>query len=431
MNYFIFFFLLFQFESSLAQERNPLGTLSNEPLSEIQLKLVARTQAFKSFDLQAHDRYDSAVNSPKSVIFSQDGKKYYVNSLEGYKTVVFDTRTHKKIKEIKHVFNASNQHLIKQNEATVFNYEQSPTQELPNQFKGKPVEGCLSHNGKFLWVTYYRRDWDQNAQFPSALAIIDTEKDEIVRIMPTGPLPKMIAASPDNKFVAVTHWGDNTVGIISVDSDTPFDFKYIKHCVVGQQAVLSFDEEEIIDRDNNCGSCLRGTVFTNDSKYLLVGKMGGAGGIMVFNTSDFSPKGTLSGMMGNVRHLVIVGDELFLSSNKFGYVQKCKLSSAISALGNSNKTVKFNDWKSCFVGYGARTISVTKDGKYIFAAVNNESKISVVRSSDMKVVNSIPADPYPVGMALSKYETRLMVTAQGKNDHGGNSVTIYSIEYPK
>lgn len=424
-----FLLILLIAHSAFSQERNPLGTVSENQASEVQLKLVARTQAFKSFDLAIHDRYDTAVSSPKSVLFSLDGKKYYVNSLEGYKTVVYDTRTHKKLKEIKHVFTASNNSLIKGNEATVFNYLQSEKEEFPNHFKGKPVESCLSHNGKFLWVTYYRRDWDKNAQFPSALAIIDTEKDEIVRVMPTGPLPKMIAASPDNKFVAVTHWGDNTVGIISINSENPSEFKYIKHCIVGQQAELSFDEEEIVDRDNNCGSCLRGTVFTDDSKYLLVGKMGGSGGIMVFNTADFSPKGTLTGMMGNVRHLVIVGDELFLSSNKFGYVQKCKLSSAIASLGNSNKTVKFEEWKSSFVGLGARTISVTKDGKYIFAAVNNENKIAVVRSSDMKVINSINADPYPVGMALSKYETRLIVTAQGKNDKGGNSVTIYSIEH--
>ena len=40
------------------------------------------------------------------------------------------------------------------------------------------------------------------------LAIIDTDKDEIVRVMPSGALPKMIATSPDNKFVAVTHWGE-------------------------------------------------------------------------------------------------------------------------------------------------------------------------------------------------------------------------------
>ncbi|MEJ0032035.1 MAG: hypothetical protein WDO15_17400 [Bacteroidota bacterium] len=37
----------------------------------------------------------------------------------------------------------------------------------------------------------------------------DTNTDEIVRVMPSGVLPKMIAASPDNRYVAV-HIGATT-----------------------------------------------------------------------------------------------------------------------------------------------------------------------------------------------------------------------------
>jgi len=244
-------------------------------------------------------------------------------------------------------------------------------------------------------------------------------------------LPKMIACSPNNDYIAVTHWGDNTVGIIELHESDPSKFKYIKHCIVGEQMELSFDENTIVDRDNNCGSCLRGTVFTPDSKYLLVAKMGGTGGIAFFKTEDFSHAGTVSGMMGNTRHLAIENNQLFLSSNKFGYVQKCNLSELVESLEHEKKSFTFNKFKSVYVGLGARTISVSKDGKYIFTAVNNEKKIVVVRSADMKIVSSINADPYPVGMALSKYETRLIVTAQGKGDKGGNSVMIYSIEYPK
>jgi DNA-binding beta-propeller fold protein YncE len=138
----------------------------------------------------------------------------------------------------------------------------------------------------------------------------------------------------------------------------------------------------------------------------------------------------VQGMKANVRHLEIVGNNLYLSSNRLGYVQKCNVVDMILSLKNSKKSLySFKRWSSAYVGIGARTISVTKDGKYIFTAVNNEKKIVVVRSSDMKVVSKINADPYPVGMALSKYETRLMVTAQGKGDQGGNSVTVYSIDY--
>lgn len=419
-----------QEEKEKEMERNPLGIVSDSGAVEVKLKLVARTQSFNSKDLKGYDYYDPAISSPKSIIFSKDGKKYYVHSLEGYTTHVFKTMNHQKIKDIKHGFGEYQKKLFKDDEYTIFDYEQKEGQENYNYFSGKPVESCLSHDGKYLWVTYYRRNWDKNAQYPSALAIIDTDTDKIVRVMPTGPLPKMIAASPDNKYVAVTHWGDNTIAIINVESEDPFDFEYTKHCPIGERIKLSYDEEVEIDRDNNCGHCLRGTVFTEDSKHLLVGRMGGAGGISVLSTETFKSIGTVRGMKKNVRHLEINGGNLYLSSNRYGYVQKCNVNDMIEALKSiKSSNVIYKKFKSAYVGIGARTISLTKDGKYIFAAVNNEKKIVVVRSSDMKVISKIDADPYPVGMSISRYETRLIVTAQGKKNGGGNSVTIYAIEY--
>jgi len=50
-------------------------------------------------------------------------------------------------------------------------------------------------------VTYYRRSYDANAIDPSAVCIIDTDSDSIVRVIPTGPLPKMITCSPNNKHI--------------------------------------------------------------------------------------------------------------------------------------------------------------------------------------------------------------------------------------
>lgn len=55
---------------------------------------------------------------------------------------------------------------------------------------------AMSHNGKYLWVPYYRRSFDLKASSPSALAIIDMQTDKVVRVMPTGPLPKYVAISP-------------------------------------------------------------------------------------------------------------------------------------------------------------------------------------------------------------------------------------------
>ena len=54
------------------------------------------------------DKNDEAVNSTKSEVFSADGKKFYVHSLEGFTTIMYDAEKITKIKEIKHVFDATN-----------------------------------------------------------------------------------------------------------------------------------------------------------------------------------------------------------------------------------------------------------------------------------------------------------------------------------
>jgi DNA-binding beta-propeller fold protein YncE len=102
-----------------------------------------------------------------------------------------------------------------------------------------------------------------------------------------------------------------------------------------------------------------------------------------------------------------------------------------SRVQNEGKEVDFSSFESVSVGAGARTIVTTSDGKYLFAAVNNGSKIAVVRTSDMKVISEIPADSYPVGMDISSDDQELIVTSQGKENGGGNSVMVFKITIQK
>ena len=246
--------------------------------------------------------------------------------------------------------------------------------------------------------------------------------------MPTGPLPKMIACSPDNKRIAVTHWGDNTVAIIDIDSEDPFDFKYVKHSIVDYKMSTNFGSSHV-NRDASCGFCLRGTAYTPDGQFLLVGRMGG-GGIAIFDAVNYDYLGTVFGMMSNVRHLVVKDDYLYISCNRPGYVQRCNWRELVKVrLDSQEKKVTYNVFENVYVGTGARTIVLTSNGKYLFACANNVSKIVAVRTSDMKVVAKIPADSYPVGMAISADDTELIVTSQGKSNRGGNSVMVFSLEY--
>lgn len=395
-----------------------------------ELKLVKIIQSKVMSPKDPLSVYEPAINSPKSITYSKDGSKFYVNSLEGYTTIVFDSKSLKKLKEIRHEFNASNNKLFKDNENSVFDYKFKQTKAEYNHFLGKPVESCLSHDGKYLWVTYYRRDWDPKAESPSAVAIIDTEKDEIVRVMPSGPLPKMIACSGDNKFIAVTHWGDNTVGLIDVSSDDPMEFKYVSHIIVDNRLSMNFSASS--DRDSDCGNCLRGTVFTPDNKKILIAKMGG-NGIAVIDVETKKYLGTITGSYLNLRHLVINQGYLVLSSNKFGIVQKAKLEDIFAQKFNEQNQIVYTKWETVSVGPGARTIDITEDGKYVFACVNNACKVAVVDALTMKKIAEVDAAQFPVGMALSPDGKQLITTSQGKDavPGSGNTVMVFEVVYDK
>ena len=103
-------------------------------------------------------------------------------------------------------------------------------------------------------------------------------------------------------------------------------------------------------------------------------------------------------MQSNVRHLVINGEYLYLSANSPGMVQKCSWRSFVkSRVQNEGKEVDFSSFESVFVGSGAR----------------------------------IPADSYPVGMDISSDDKELIVTSQGKESGGGNSVMVFKISIQK
>jgi DNA-binding beta-propeller fold protein YncE len=417
--------LLILFSGLYAQGevRIPIGKTSEPTNAFIHLTLQKRIQNYNKKVSSEFDFVNPHINSPKSVNVLDEKNKFYIQSLEGCETLVFSLDSLKMLKVISHKFRSEHAALF--HEKTAMGYTFSYRGNT-NVFSGKPVESCFTHNKKYLWVTYYRRSFDANAIQPSAVAIIDTESDSIVRIMPTGPLPKMLAVSPDGKYLAVTHWGDNTIGIIDISSTNPNDFRYVHHLVVDYKLGLKIDDTKIVSRDSKCGFCLRGTVFTPDSKYLMVGRMGG-GGIAFFQMDNMKYLGTLWGMKSNVRHLLISGNDLLLSATKPGFVQKAPVDSLVSYILRKNFT--YSAWENVYVGTGVRTIAISPDGKFIYAAINNESKLSVVENSSMKVVATIHADSFPVGLAASSDGKKLIVTSQGRPTGGGNSVMIFSVQY--
>ena len=399
-----------------------IGTEATSTDGKIKIKLIGQKQNFGG---PAETR-DEAIHSPKSVNVHPSEKKFYVNSLEGGTTVAYDMDGFKRLKIISHQIDESHSALWSEpSELYPFtHYTKS------NVFMGKPVEAAFSHGGRYLWVPYYRRSYDINAQDPSAVAIIDTETDEIVRLMETGPLPKMIATSNNGKLVAISHWGNNTVGLIDISSSDPKEWHHKSCLVVDYVLPLHYSLTTSVDRDNGSGYALRGTVFTPDDRYLLVGCMGGGGGIAIIDVNTGQYLGRVLGMMSNVRHLVIRDGWLYLSINGGGYVQRINLQKFLDAANTMNgKTTYVSGWENCKVGIGARTIELSPSGRYVFAACNNASQVCIVDTRQMKQVASISCDSYPVGLDISKDGRYVFVTSQGRVDRGGNAVNIYEVEY--
>lgn len=408
--------------------RPKVGTTATSTDGKIKITLIAKKQ---NYSVAMKDSHDKDINSPKSASVSPDGKKYYINSLEGGVTIAYDMATHKKLKVISHNFtDQGSKHLWVQPSGL---FEWHKQWQHPNTFMGKPVEATFSHKGRYLWVPYYRRTYDMNAIEPSAMAVIDTKADTIVKLFETGPLPKMVATSHDNKTLAVTHWGNNTVGLIDISSNNPNDWHYTKLLVVDYILPLNFGNSKV-NRDNNSGYCLRGTAFTPDDKYLIVCCMGGGGGLAVIDVEKQEYLGRVSGMMPNVRHILIHDGYIYLSVNSAGYVQRIKLDSFMETAKNmTNKKATSNGWENCKVGAGARTIEFSPSGKYIFAACNNASSVCVVDTRTMTKILEIPCDSYPVGLDVSKDGKTVIVTSQGHTSNGrtmgGMAVNIYQVEY--
>ena len=422
--YALILILFFALPVGAQTEHPALGTKASSADGSFTITLLSRKQNYSYIEKATLDK---DIHSPKSVNIHPNGKKFYVNSLEGGKTVVYATETNEKLKVIEHQFTEADSLLWSKPSGL---YPFTHYKKNLNTFRGKPVESAFSHNGRYLWVPYYRRSYDINAQDPSAVAVIDTRTDSIVKLMETGPLPKMVAVSGDNRYVAITHWGNNTVGIINITGKTPDDWYYEDCVTVQHKLTLNFSLTASVNRDVNSGLCLRGTVFTPDGRYLLVGCMGGNGGIAVIDLQDFSYVGHIYGMMTNLRHLVIRNGYLYLSINKEGYIQRVPLTTFYEAIGQiENGKATLKDWENCKVAAGARTIDITPDGRYVVAACNFSSRLVVVDTESFKEIVRIKADSYPVGLDISKDGKYVYTTSQGRDGAGGNCVDIYQMDY--
>jgi YVTN family beta-propeller protein len=258
--------------------------------------------------------------------------------------------------------------------------------KFSGSYKGAPVEGAFSPDGKYLYFTNYamygkgltKEGHDTcspaSGYDTSFLSRINLESKKIDAMYQVGSVPKVVAVSPDNKFILVSNWCSYTVTVISVESG-----KIVKSIKIGRYP--------------------RGIAITQDSKYAYIAEMGGSH-IHRIDLTDFSK--VLIPIGSNPRAIVLSpdGSKLYVTMKISGKVQAWDL--------NANKTIK-----SVKTGEAARSLDISSDGSALFVVNFKSDTLSKVRTSDMKVLQTVKVCNEPIGVTYDSSTNRTWVACYG------------------
>ena len=129
---------------------------------------------------------------PHGITFTADGTKVYVGNLGAHRVDVIDARKHEVIKQL--------------SIGDVYQVASKDPAKYLSDIKGI-VNATITPDQKFV----YAADGDSNL-----VAVIDAQKDVIVKTIPVGETPWRAYASPDGKWMLVPNNGDGTVSVIDV-----------------------------------------------------------------------------------------------------------------------------------------------------------------------------------------------------------------------
>ena len=293
--------------------------------------------------------------APKSVRSSSDGVVSAHNMMYRHSVTVYDAKTFELMRTIPDSVSLKD-----------FGFS-----KYSGKYKGAPVEGTFSPDGKFLYVSNYamygkgfnKEGTDTcspaDGYDKSFIYRINRSNYQIDGVYPVGSVPKVVEVTPDNRYVLVANWCSYTVSVISVELN-----KVVKTVKIGRYP--------------------RGIATNNDSTKAYVAEMGG-NRIHVIDLQDFTTSYIPIG--SNPRAIVLSPDNstMYVTMNLSGKVASWDLVN--NKAGKSVKT-----------GNAARSLAINADGSHLFVVNYKSDTMSRVRTSDMKVTQNIKVCNEPIGI---------------------------------
>jgi YVTN family beta-propeller protein len=315
--------------------------------------------------------------APKSVRSSADGVVSAHNMMYRHSVTVYDANTF----ELMHTISDSVS--LKD-----FGYSKNS-----GTYKGAPVEGTFSPDGKYLYVSNYamygkgynKEGTDtcspSDGYDKSFVYRINRSDYKIDAVYPVGSVPKVVEVTPDNKYVLVANWCSYTVSVISVEKN-----KVVKTVKIGRYP--------------------RGIAINNDSTKAYVAEMGG-NKVHVIDLQDFTT--TFIPIGSNPRAIVLSPDNstMYVTMNLSGKVASWDLIN--NKAGKSVKT-----------GNAARSLAINTDGSALYVVNYKSDTMSRVRTSDMKVTQNIKVCNEPIGITYDQPTGNTWIACYG------GQIKIYS-----
>jgi DNA-binding beta-propeller fold protein YncE len=396
--YIILFFVALSY-GSFDNKKSPVKNSSYQKMEQPALKKDT-TALPKQYSELIYEKVELLQSAPgtKSVLFNSTGLRLYAMNLEGMSVYEFDQPTRKIIREFK----------FKPTKGIGWNYVKE--KPIPS-YQEKPVEACLTHNDKILWVSLHNAAgivpvWvdsvkaynnPTDTQTVKHITVIypgSNKKDSFdVPLIKTGKTPKVIARTDDSKYLLVSNWHSNNISILELNKD---EYPFGK--VIGTIPVAAIP---------------RGIVVDDRTGRSYVTIMGGAS-IAVISNSVWMKENDIN-VASNPRHIVMdTSGHLFVSYNRLAQV------ACIDA--ETGKTLFTAGTHAT-----PRTIILSKNYKFLFVTCYNADTIDVFKINDTRFekITSLPCKGHPVGVDVFENNDKLEAWVCS---YSNGSISVFSFK---
>jgi YVTN family beta-propeller protein len=304
--------------------------------------------------------------SPKSVTSSGVGYVTAQNMMYRHSVTVYDARTLRLVKTI----------------SDAVNLRRLGHRGYPGTSRGAPVEAAFSPDGRYAYVSNYSMygrgfgpegsdDCTPSSGYHESFVYrIDMERLKIDEAYQVGAVPKVVAVTPDHKYVLVSNWCTWDLSVISTRKR-----REVKRVSIGAYP--------------------RGIAVSPKGNAAYVAVMGGSELVRVdlrrWTTSRF-PVG--AGPRAAEFH---PSDRyIFVSLNAEGRVAKLDLKTGVVRA-------------KVATGSAPRSLALAADGRALYVVNYESGNVTKLRTSDMKPLQTISACYHPIGITYDKPTSRVWV----------------------